>query len=334
MPAASAGNVLFSKLVAFKEATAGTIPTLTSGGRKLLVNPTGVISDGVTIDLGAERSVALRNPLIGSTGTITAIEPTLSATVPAVSVGELPLWLSMTRGTAATGAGPYLWDFDYSMTTANSPQSYTLVATDGLQQYAVNYCLAESITIAADRNGLTSLNANMFAQNVAKNSATLAEGTPTSPFMAGRLWTAFQHGSTFPGTADGTAFNYLLDFSLDFNAGITRQSYLNGTTVFSTHSESNPFTGTLTMTASSTASAVTTWYDAYRAATPKGVRLTWSNGTYSAYIMCMIVPTEVQEMAGAEDGLTTMAVTGTLVYDTSTAKSLRIVVNSDLAALP
>jgi len=335
MPAASAGNVLFSKLVAFKEATAGTIPTLTSGGRKLLVNPTGVISsDGVTIDLGAERSVALRNPLIGSTGTITAIEPTLSATVPAVSVGELPLWLSMTRGTAATGTGPYLWDFDYSMTTANNPQSYTLVATDGIQQYAVDYCLAESITIAADRSGLTNLSANMFAQDVAKNSATLAEGTPTSPFMAGRLWTAFQHGSTFPGTADGTAFNYLLDFSLEFNAGITRQSYLNGTTVFSTHSESNPFTGTLTMTASSTASAVTTWYDAYRAATPKGVRLTWSNGTYSTHIMCMIVPTEVQEMAGAEDGLTTMAVTGTLVYDTTSAKSLRIVVNSDLAALP
>jgi archaeosine-15-forming tRNA-guanine transglycosylase len=39
-------------------------------------------------------------------------------------------------------------------------------------------------------------------------------------------------------------------------------------------------------------------------------------------------------MAGAEDGLTTMAVTGTLVYDATTAKSLRIVVNSDLAALP
>ena len=66
MPAASAGNVLFSKLVAFKEATPGTIPTLTSGGRKMLVSPTGVISDGVTIELGAERSVALRNPLISS----------------------------------------------------------------------------------------------------------------------------------------------------------------------------------------------------------------------------------------------------------------------------
>ena len=80
MPAASAGNVLFSKLVAFKEATPGTIPTLTSGGRKLLVTPTGVISNGTTIELGTERSVALRNPLIGSTGTIVSVEPTLSAT--------------------------------------------------------------------------------------------------------------------------------------------------------------------------------------------------------------------------------------------------------------
>jgi hypothetical protein len=241
----------------------------------------------------------------------------------------------MTKTDTVSGtAAPYEWDYDYSMTAANSPTSYSLVATDGLQQYVANYCLAESITIAADRNGLTNLSANLFAQNVAKNSATLAEGTPTSPFMAGRLWNAFQHGSTFPGTADGTAYEYLLDFSLEFNAGITRQAYLAGTTVFSTHAESNPFSGTLTMTVSSTASAVSTWYDAYRAATPKGVRLSWSNGTYSAHIMAMIVPTEVQQMAGAEDGLTTMAVTGTLVYDTVSAKSLRILVNSDLAALP
>ena len=334
MPAASAGNVLFSKLVAFKEATPGTIPTLTSGGRKLLVSPTGVISDGVTIELGTERSVALRNPLIGSTGTIVSVEPTLSATVPAVSVGELPLWLSM-LGTATPGtAAPYAWDYDWSMTASNNPKTYTLVATDGVQAYAANYCLAESITIAADRSGLTNLSASLFAQNIAKNSATLAEGTPTSPFMAGRLWTAFQSGTAFPGTADGTAYEYLLDFSLEFNAGVTRQAYLAGTTTFSTHSESNPFSGTLTMTVSSTASAVSTWYDAYRAATPKGVRLTWSNGTYSAHILCQIVPTDVQQMAGAEDGLTTMAVTGTLVYDTATAKSLRIVVNSDLAVLP
>lgn len=335
MPAASAGNVLFSKLVAFKEATPGTIPTLTSGGRKLLVTPTGVISDGVTIELGTERSVALRNPLISTTGTIVSIEPTLSATVPAVSVGELPIWLSMTRGTAVSGtAAPYTWDYDYSMTATNSPQSYTLVATDGIQQYAVNYCLAESITIAADRNGLTNLSANLFAQNVAKNSATLAEGTPTSPMMAGRLWNAYQHGTAFPGTADGTAYEYLLDFSLEFSSGNTRQSYLAGTTTFSTNAESGPFTGTLTMTVSSTESAVSTWYDAYRAATPRGVRLAWSNGTYATNIMAMIVPTEVQEMAGAEDGLTTMAVTGTLVYDPTSAKSLRIHTTSDLSALP
>jgi hypothetical protein len=152
--------------------------------------------------------------------------------------------------------------------------------------------------------------------------------------MPGRLWTAFQSGTVFPGTASGTAYNYLLDFSLDWNAGITKQSYLNGTAVFSTHAESAPFTGTLTMTVSSTASAVSVWYDSYRAATPVGVRLAYSDGTYSANIMTMIVPTEVQQMAGAEDGLTTMSVTGTLVYDATSAKTLRIICGSDLAALP
>jgi hypothetical protein len=335
MPAASAGNILFSKLVAFKEATAGTIPTLTSGGRKLLVTPTGAITTGTTIELGADRSVALRNPLISTTGVIVSQEPTVSATVPAISVGELPLWLSMTKTVSATGtAAPYLWDYDYSMTTANSPTSYTLVATDGQQQYALNYTLAESITLAADRSGLTSLSANLFSQSIAKNSASLADGVPASPFMAGRLWTAYQSGTVFPGTASGTAYNYLLDFSLDWNSGITKQAYLAGTAVFSTHAESGPFTGTLSLTVSSTASAVTTWYDALQAATPVGVRLTWSNGTHSVNVLTMIVPTDVQVLAGAEDGLTTYAVTGSLVYDPTSAKSLRIIVGSDLATLP
>ncbi len=335
MPAASAGNTIFSKLVAFSEATPGTTPTLTSGGRKLLVSPTGVLSPGTTLDLGPERSLALRNPLLSNTATLVSVEPTISASVPAVSIGELPIWLSMTKTVSPSGtAAPFGFDYNYSMTAANDPKSYSLVATDGQQQYVVNYCLAESITIAADRSGLTNLSANLFGQTITKSSATLADGTPTSPFMAGRLWNCYQSGTVFPGTASGTAFQYLLDYSLEFSSGITKQAYLAGTTSFSTHSESNPFTGTLTMTVSSTASAVSVWYDAYQAGTPVGVRLTWTSGNFSAHILCMVVPTEVQPMAGAEDGLTTMAVTGTLVYDATSAKSLQIIVNSDLSALP
>lgn len=335
MPAASAGNTIFSKLTAFSEATPGTTPTLTSGGRKLLVSPTGVLSPGTTLDLGPERSVALRNPLLSNTATLVSVEPTISASVPAVSIGELPIWLSMTKTVSPSGtAAPYGWDYNYSMTAANDPKSYSLVATDGQQQYVVDYCLAESITIAADRSGLTNLSANLFGQTITKNSDTLADGTPTSPFMAGRLWNCYQSGTVFPGTASGTAFQYLLDYSLEFSSGITKQAYLAGTTSFSTHSESNPFTGTLTMTVSSTASAVSVWYDAYQAGTPVGVRLTWSAGAYSAHILCMVIPTECQPMAGSEDGLTTMAVTGTLVYDATSAKTLQIVVNSDLSALP
>lgn len=335
MPAASAGNVIFSKLVAFKEATAGTIPTLTSGGRKLLVGGVGgVLSPNTVIEMGADRSIALRNPLVSTLGAVVSTEPTVSVSVPAVSIGELPLWLSMTKTVTPGTASPYAWDYSYSMTAANSPTSYTLVATDGQQQFTVNYCLAESITIAADRAGLTSLSANLFGQNIAKSSATLADGTPTSPFMAGRLWNCYQSGTVFPGTASGTAFTYLLDYSLEFSSGNTKQAYLAGTTSFSTNAESGPFTGTLSMTVSSTSSAVSVWYDAYQAATPVGVRLTWTNGTYSAHILAMVVPTEVQPMAGAEDGLTTYAVTGTLVYDPTSAKSLQIIVNSDLAVLP
>ena len=335
-PAASAGNVIFSKLVAFKEATAGTIPTLTSGGRKLLVGGVGgVLSPNTVIETGAELSVALRNPLISTTAVVVSADPTLSVSVPAISIGELPIWLSMHKTVSPSGTvAPYAFDYDISMTASNSPTSYTLVATDGQQQFAVNYCLSESTTIAADRSGLTSLSANLFGQTIAKSTAVLADGTPASPFMPGRLWNCFQSGTVFPGTASGTAFTYLLDYSLEFSSGNTKQAYLAGTTSFSTNAESGPFTGTLSMTVSSTSSAVSVFYDAYQAATPVGVRLTWSSGIYSAHILCMIIPTMVTPMAGAEDGLLTYAVEGTLVYDPTSAKSLRIIVNSDLAALP
>lgn len=336
MPTASAGNILFSKLVAFKEATPGTIPTLTSGGRKLLINPTGYITVGTNIDLGSDRSVSVRNPQIATNATIVSTEPTASVSVPAISADELAVWLSMGKTVTAgtVSAGVYTWDYDYSMTSANNPTTYTLVATDGAQAYTLNYSLTENISISADRNGLTSLSASLFSQAIGTTSAVTAEGVPTSPFMAGRLWKAYTHTS-FPGTADGTQYDYVLDFSLsDFATGNMKQAYLAGTTSFSTNAESAPFTGTLSMTVSANAAAVSSWYTKLQTASPQYVRLSWVGTSHEVHILAAVVPTDVQPIASAEDGLTTYSVTGSLVYDPSSAKSLRILVKNSINVLP
>jgi len=340
MPTASAGNILFSKLVAYSEATAGTIPTAnfsnSAKGRKMLIQPTGYITVGTNLELGGERSVSLRNPQIATTATVVSTEPTASLTVPAVTAEELAVWLSMTKtvtaGTVSTGV--YSWDYDFSMTAANSPTTYTLVATDGQQAYTLNYSLLENLTLNADRNGLTSLSASVFSQSIGTTSSTTSEATPTSPFMAGRLWTAYTH-TAFPGTADGSAYSYLLDWSLNnFTSGNMKQAYLNGTTSFSTNAESGVFGGELQLTVSATASAVSTWYTKLQSALPQYVRLSYIGSASEVHVMCAIVPTDVKPIASAEDGLTTYSITGSLVYDPSSAKSLRIFIKNAINTLP
>ena len=175
-------------------------------------------------NLGEDRAVALRNPIIATGATLISSEPELSFDVPAISVGELPIWLSGIRTVAPNGSGPYVWDYKPTLTsTSNDPKTYSLVLTDGQQQYVANYCLPTTVGISADRSGLTALTGSFFAQAVAKNSAVLADALPTSPFLSGRLWLASVYANASAINSDtvantrpsgGTAYNYLLDFDL------------------------------------------------------------------------------------------------------------------------
>jgi hypothetical protein len=341
MPLANSGNILFSNLVGKAEGTAGTSPSFASGGRKFLVEPTGLISLNQEWDLGAERSLALRNPIVAGQSTLISVEPELSVSVPAVSIDELSIWLGMaTQASVAGTAAPYAWTYDWAMGTAqNNPTSYSFISMDALggtaaggNAYLLNYCLPTTLSLAADRSGLTSLTATLFAQNVAVSTAIPAAATavPSSKFLSGRLWQVATGTALNSGTF--TSYNYALDFGLTINTGITRQAYLAGTTVFSTHAESAPFGGELTMTVQSNKAANDEWFTAL--GTQKFVRLSWTDGTNTATIYTSIIVSDVAPIAGNEDGLTTMSITGTLAYDSVSAKTIQVVINNSIAALP
>jgi hypothetical protein len=339
MPIANSGNILFSGLVGKAEGTAGTSPSFASGGRKFLVEPTGLITLGQTWDLGEERSLALRTPIVAGASTLISKEPELSVSVPAVSIDELAVWLGMSDAPVIAGtAAPYTWTYDWATGTAsNSPTSYSFISFDALggtaaggNAYLLNYCLPTSITLNADRSSLTSLSASMFAQDVAASTAVAAAATavPTSKFLSGRLWQVATGTALNTGTF--TSYNYALDFGLTINTGITRQAYLAGTTVFSTHAESDRFGGELTLTVQSNKAA----NDAWVLGSQQFVRLSWTDGTYSATIYASIIVSDIQPISGNEDGLTTMAITGTLAYDPISTKVIQVVLVNGIAALP
>lgn len=341
MPVSSAGNILFTKAVAFGETIYGTIPTLTAGGRRLVVGPTGIINPGTTIELGEDRAVALRNPILGTTAVVVSQEPSISLDAPSLSLEDAVFYLQGMKAVTPTGsANPYTWSYDMSMTASNTPKSYSLVMTDGAQAFVANYAMLTSLSISADRNGATTARAEFFAQSLAKDSTALADSVQTSvTYMPGRLWKPYLH-TAFPTVTQGTAYSYLLDWSLDITPGNARQAYQNGTLTMATHAESEPFKGQIQLTVSANASAITEWYDAYQSASVKYLRLEWTNGLAttalrSANICLAFIPTEVTPIANAEDGLTTVTVQGQLVTDVAGAsKTLLIELKNGLSTAP
>jgi hypothetical protein len=202
----------------------------------------------------------------------------------------------------------------------------------GGNQYLLSYVMPTETTLTFDRNGMTSLSANFFAQNLAESTATVAASTviPSSKFLSGRLWN-IATGTAFS-TGTFTNFQYALDASLTLTTGILPNAALAGTTSFSTHSESGAIGGELTMTVQSNAAASAALFQ--KLGQQQFIRLSWTDGTYSATIHTSVIISSVEPISGSEDGLTVMAVTGTLAVDPTTSKVARIVIANTVSALP
>jgi len=293
VPAANTGSILFASLIGKAEGTAGTSPSFASGGRKFLVEPTGLITLGKTWELGEERSIAYRAPII------------------------------------ATQNG----------TASQSPTSYSFISQDALggttnggNAYLINYAMPTELTISAERSGLTSMSATLFAQNVAETTTNPAASTaiPTSVFMPGRLWKVAI--GTALATGSFTDYGYALDFGLTIQTGLAKWSALNGTATISGHSETARLGGELTMTVQSNAAASSEFFQDL--GTQKFIRLTWTDGTYSLTIYLSTVIAETTPIAGEDEGITTMTLTARLATDPVSLKPFKIVAVNSVSALP
>lgn len=369
MAAITTGSILLSKAVLKTESVIGTAPSFTSGGRRLMIDPTGYIAPGVTVDDQSDRSVGLLVRGVGSRTTITAKQPTLSMSSPALPLNELPIWTSGisytapatigTAGTAALGiAGTAnAWDLQFGtalLSGSISPKTFSIVATGGnanpgTEQYLLNYIMPTKIGLKAESSGLTSASVEAFGQTLAKDTTTLADALPTDVVnMAGRLWKAYYYTTGTAWAADavtaastaaisgGSAFSYLVDWSLDITTPNTALTYQAGSVSFTGHSsQATALQGEVSLTMSGSSDAVAQVYDKFQAGTPTYWRLNWTDGSRIVDILASVVFTEVVPLAGDTDGAITMTATGMMVYDATAASAGRIRTISDtLAALP
>lgn len=336
------GTVLFSKVVVKSESSygSGTASNFASGGRRMTVTPTGVIALGREFDLGDDRTVGLRNPVIASRVTQMTENPELTLEAPAVTTDDLAVWFSMVQGGTASGtAAPYTWANAIGMTSsATAPQSYEAIATDGNQSYHVNGILPTTVGMSAEASGLTTLTMSAFGKTVSKTSQATAESLPTDArSLAGRLWRA-SYGTAFlsAGTAGGTAFSHLFDWSLELNTGHAPINAQAGALTLADYNQfGGPFGGTLSMTVASNPTAVAQLYD--KLGTKTFWRLHWedtASPAHAADILVCAVPTSVEVLAGDTDGVVNYAVELALAYDETSSSSVTLQVKNGLATLP
>lgn len=341
------GTMMFSKAVVKGETTYGSGGTADyngNAGRRLTINPLGTLNLGREYDTGADRSVALRNPVVAGRVTQLSENPELTLEAPAVTTDDLAVYFSMLQktnaaGTASGTAAPYTWAIPIGMTSAaTAPKSFSAILGDGNQNYLVNGILPTGMTVSADASGLTSVSVAAFGKSVAKTSYTTGESLPADArSLPGRLWTA-SYGTAFlsAGTAGGTAFTHLFDWNLEIASGMAPINAQAGSLSLSDYNQfASAFGGTLSLTVASNDTAVAQLFDKLGSKT--FWRLHWEDAgspAHSADILVCAVPTSVEVMGGDAEGIVTYAAELTLAYDETSQGSVTLQVKNGLSALP
>lgn len=310
---------------------------VTAGSRRMHVSPTGIVSFGEEWDLGADRTVGVRNPVVLSGQTLVAKNPVVSFEAPNVPTDELPYYFSMLQEASqtATNAGAKQWWFELGgQFDVSDPISMAALVSDGDAHIFANGIALESLELSSQASGVTSLSASGFAKQCYLTETTPAAPMPTVPLrgIAGRVWQA-KLWPSFPYSdeeATGTAFEHLYDWTLSMVSG-------NGAINAQHGSVSNaginpfaaPFSGTLSMTVASTPDTRTAFVD------NRGgnvfVELAWSDAgdpSHAFSIFAAGIISSVEPLSGDQDGIMTYAVEITLAYDPATEKSVTLYVSS------
>lgn len=259
------------------------------------------------------------------------------ASAAGVSFDDLVVPFSQIKG-GATGVGAgadKTWTFTPSATALNNPEAYSIDVGDDIQNWRLQYAMAQSFKISAAIGDVTGLEMEGFAQRavkVAKASPAVNSGVK----IPGDLWTIKQAASIAGLGAASVIQNFLVDFELEVMTGLRWRHYQDGNMYGAQHVETD-IAWTLSMTVESVAQAVSEFYDKAVADTMSFLRLkatgpTLGGSAYSAQID-MPVLYETPEIIAEEDDGVNMYKVVAHGADDGTNGIIPVIVNS-LAALP
>jgi hypothetical protein len=238
-------------------------------------------------------------------------------------------------GASTTGAGPYTWSWSPTQGDVDTLVFYSFLVTDGVQKYLVRDAAPTEITLSADATGLLQAGATFAATTVASSVLSFPTAIPTNPFLAGRLM-KLSTDTNFPDVAGTGATDYasIFNFNLSITTGVGMVTALDGSLTAATAALTGVLDATLTFTVASN-SAATTSFPITDIAAQKYLRLYGlTTDSYGVYILGSWEIENIVPLSADNEGVVVNEVTCRLAYDTTSGKSLEVVVVSPLATAP
>ena len=334
---ATLGAKALTRIAASAQADFDTAVTFgSSTGEVLFTDALGILDPGVTVALAEDVSVGKRTAIQAGAVTVTGKNPVVTIGEAPVSLRMLPIILD-SLGAAVTGAGPYTWTWSPTQGDVDTAIYYSMLMTDGVQQYKVVGAAPTEVTLSADASGILQAGATFAAKSVSATSETFPTAINAQPMLAGRLLN-LSVDTNFPdksgtGAAD---YGYLMSFNLSVTTGLTTISALEGTLSAATSAFTGALDATLTLTVASNAAAIAN--GAWGITEQAEQRYLRIHGTtadnYGVWILGSWVIESVTPLSAEQDGMVVNEVSLRLAYDTTAGKSLEIICDSPLATAP
>ena len=334
---ATYGAKALSRIAVAKQADFDTAATIDATHGEILFNDAiGVLDAGVTVAFGEDIAAGKRTAIKAGAVTVTGRNPMVNIAEAPVSMRALPLLLGNLGGTVS-GAGPYTWTWSPAQGDVDTANYLSVLVTDGIQKYKAVSAAVTEMTISADASGIMQAGATLAAKSVATSSDAYPTALPAQPMLAGRLL-KLGIDTNFPDKAGTgiTAYDHLLSFNLSVTSGMAMVNALNGSLLSATAAFNQPLDATLTITVASNAAAIANGaWGIDEQGEQRYLRIFGTTAdSYGVWILGSWVIESVTPISAEQDGLVVNEVTLRLAYDTTAGKSLEIVCDSPLSALP
>ena len=329
------GAKALTRIATASQAAFGTAASIGTATGEILFNETvGSLDLGVTVDLGETVSVGKRTAIQASQPTITGKAPIITIAEGPASMRTLPLIFDAI-GASTTGAGPYTWTWSPTQGDVDTLVFYSFLVEDGVQKYLVRDAAPTEITMSADATGLLQAGATFAATTAATSALAFPTAIPANPFLAGRLM-KLSTDTNFPDKAGSGATNYasIYNFNLSITTGVGMVTALDGSLTAATAALTGVLDATLTFTVASNSAAGTT-FPITDIATQKYLRLFGTTtDSYGVWILGSWEIENIVPLSSDNEGVVVNEVTCRLAYDTTSGKSLEVVIDSPLATAP